>query len=174
MPTMLCARLRLTGRALCTTSSHASRKASVPMLSVPMARHRAMSRSSSRSRISPLDHRLLEISDEVRDALLMGTPVVALESTIYTHGFPYPENVALAQDLEAIVRSNGAVPATIGVVNGVACVGLTTEKLKLLTTAAGDESTMKLSRRDLPYILGMVCNCSIQHHFCCNVALQCT
>lgn len=83
-------------------------------------------------------------------------PIVALETTIYTHGFPYPDNVALALDLESIVRRNGGVPATIGILEGVARVGMTTEELKRITAAAGDPETMKVSRRDLPYILGLV------------------
>ncbi|KAG4431412.1 hypothetical protein IFR05_013104 [Cadophora sp. M221] len=82
-------------------------------------------------------------------------PVVALESTIYTHGFPYPQNVALALGLEEIVRSHGAVPATIGILNGVAKIGLTGDEITMLASAAGKPDTMKVSRRDLPYILGM-------------------
>ena len=96
-------------------------------------------------------------SSEVRKAVRDHQPVVALESTIYTHGFPYPENVSLALDLERIVRDNGAIPATIGVLDGVARVGLTSEEITRLAACAGKEETMKVSRRDLPYILGMVC-----------------
>lgn len=98
----------------------------------------------------------LKISDEVKHALKTNRPVVALESTIYTHGFPYPQNVDLALGLEEIVRQNGAVPATIGILNGLARVGLTTEEITLLASSAGKPETMKVSRRDLPYILGMV------------------
>jgi pseudouridine-5'-phosphate glycosidase len=65
--------------------------------------------------------------------------------------------VALALDLEKIVRANGAIPATIGVVGGVARVGLTREEITTLAAGAGKPETMKVSRRDLPYILGMVC-----------------
>lgn len=95
-------------------------------------------------------------SDEVRDAIMTNKPVVALETTIYTHGFPYPDNVALALELEGIVRSNGAVPATIGILDGIARIGLSTEELIALTSSAGKPETMKVSRRDLPYIIGMV------------------
>ncbi|CZR50350.1 related to carbohydrate kinase, contains PfkB domain [Phialocephala subalpina] len=95
------------------------------------------------------------ISDEVYTALKEGRPVVALETTIYTHGFPYPDNVALALDLEKIVREHGAVPATIGILEGVARVGLTDAEITSLASTAGDPTTMKVSRRDLPYILGM-------------------
>jgi pseudouridine-5'-phosphate glycosidase/pseudouridine kinase len=99
---------------------------------------------------------IFNISKSVKSALALGKPVVALESTIYTHGFPYPDNVALANDLEAIVYKNGGVPATIGILNGVARVGLDTSELSALASSAGKPETMKVSRRDLPYILGMV------------------
>jgi pseudouridine-5'-phosphate glycosidase/pseudouridine kinase len=64
--------------------------------------------------------KLLSIHEEVEHAVRTGKPVVALETTIYTHGFPYPENVALASHLESLVRAHGGVPATIGILNGVA------------------------------------------------------
>lgn len=95
-------------------------------------------------------------SEEVHDAIMTNKPVVALETTIYTHGFPYPDNVALALELEAIVRSNGGVPATIGILDGIARVGLSTEELTTLASSAGNPETMKVSRRDIPYIIGMV------------------
>ncbi|PMD32773.1 hypothetical protein L207DRAFT_590466 [Hyaloscypha variabilis F] len=101
------------------------------------------------------EHLVFQISPEVSNAVKNNLPVVALETTIYTHGFPYPENVALALDLEKIVRANGAIPATIGVVEGVARVGLTNEEITTLAAGAGNPDTMKVSRRDLPYILGM-------------------
>ena len=103
------------------------------------------------------EHLVFQISPEVSNAVKNNLPVVALETTIYTHGFPYPENVALALDLEKIVRANGAIPATIGVVEGVARVGLTNKEITTLAAGAGNPDTMKVSRRDLPYILGMVC-----------------
>ncbi|EDN94014.1 hypothetical protein SS1G_09881 [Sclerotinia sclerotiorum 1980 UF-70] len=78
-----------------------------------------------------------------------------IKSTIYTHGYSYPENAQLALDLEDIVRANGGIPATIGVLDGVACVGLTKEELIAVASAEGKRETMKVSRRDLPYILGM-------------------
>lgn len=95
-------------------------------------------------------------SVEVLDAIMTNKPVVALETTIYTHGFPYPDNVALALELEDIVRSNGGVPATIGILDGIARIGLSREELVALTSTAGKPETMKVSRRDLPYIIGMV------------------
>ena len=71
-------------------------------------------------------------------------------------GFPYPDNAALAIRLESIVRENGAVPATIGVVNGVARVGFKSDELDELAASAGRPETRKLSRRDLGYICGLV------------------
>ncbi|PVH69417.1 hypothetical protein DL98DRAFT_578370 [Cadophora sp. DSE1049] len=96
-----------------------------------------------------------KVSDEVKYALINNRPVVALESTIYTHGFPYPANVALALGLEEIVRRNGAVPATIGILHGVARIGLNNDEITELASSSGKPETMKVSRRDLPYILGM-------------------
>lgn len=73
-----------------------------------------------------------------------------------TPGYPYPLNITLAKDLEKLVRQNGAIPATIGVLNGIAQVGFTSEDLEELTAAAGKPETKKLSRRDLGYICGLV------------------
>ncbi|PWY69188.1 IdgA domain protein [Aspergillus sclerotioniger CBS 115572] len=98
---------------------------------------------------------LFKVSEEVRDAVATGKPVVALESTIYTHGFPYPESVALASLLESVVRVNGAVPATIGILSGEARVGLNTEELVELASTAEKKNAMKVSRRDLGYICGL-------------------
>ncbi|KAL6707811.1 hypothetical protein ACN47E_003711 [Coniothyrium glycines] len=95
------------------------------------------------------------VSEEVREALHSKKPVVALETTIYTHGFPYPENVALASLLESVVRTNGGVPATIGILDGVARVGMDPEELIKLASSAGKSSTLKLSRRDLGFVCGM-------------------
>jgi hypothetical protein len=99
---------------------------------------------------------IFQISAEVESAVYEHRPVVALETTIYTHGFPYPDNVSLALDLEKIVRANGAVPATIGIIDGVAKIGLTKDEIERLASSAGNPDTMKVSRRDLPYILGLV------------------
>ncbi|KAF7872634.1 hypothetical protein EAF04_003551 [Stromatinia cepivora] len=101
------------------------------------------------------ESRIFKISEEVEEATKSNKPVVALESTIYTHGYSYPENVQLALDLEDIVRLNGGIPATIGVLDGVARVGLSKEELIAVASAQGKPETMKVSRRDLPYILGM-------------------
>lgn len=86
-------------------------------------------------------------SPEVKDALAAGKPVVALESTIITHGMPYPQNLETAQMVEADVRAAGAVPATIAVLDGVLHIGLTETQLIALAQA---ENVMKVSRADLP------------------------
>ena len=98
----------------------------------------------------------LRISNKVKAALAANKPVVALESTIYTHGLPYPDNAHLAVHLENTLRDMGVTPATIGLVDGVAVIGLNSEELSRLSSAAGRPETMKVSRRDLPYIIGMV------------------
>ncbi|EAW13826.1 pseudouridine-5'-phosphate glycosidase/carbohydrate kinase family protein [Aspergillus clavatus NRRL 1] len=99
--------------------------------------------------------KFLKVSEEIRDAVATGKPVVALESTIYTHGFPYPESVALASLLESVVRANGGIPATIGILNGEARVGLTAEELIELASTAEKKDALKVSRRDLGYICGL-------------------
>ncbi|EGE77721.1 serine/threonine protein kinase [Blastomyces dermatitidis ATCC 18188] len=97
----------------------------------------------------------LKVSEEVQDAVASSRPVVALETTIYTHGFPYPDNVALASRLESIVRQGGAVPATIGVLDGVARVGMTPDELAELASSSQTQKVLKVSRRDLGYICGL-------------------
>lgn len=96
---------------------------------------------------------LLLISSEVADALTEGRPVVALESTVISHGMPYPENVATALLLEEDVRSEGATPATVAVVDGRFRVGLSASEIERL--GCGREPVAKLSRRDLPVVLAM-------------------
>jgi len=98
---------------------------------------------------------LLSVHEEVEHALRTGKPVVALETTIYTHGFPYPENIALASHLESLVRVHGGVPATIGILDGIAHVGLEPEELIRLISTAGSKDTWKISRRDLGFISGL-------------------
>ncbi|AQU69242.1 pseudouridine-5'-phosphate glycosidase [Streptomyces niveus] len=88
----------------------------------------------------------LQLSTEVRDALDAHLPVVALESTIIAHGLPRPRNLAVAEELEALVRSGGAVPATVAVLDGRAHVGLDKDQLERV---AGDPSVRKLGHRDL-------------------------
>ncbi|KAI9835319.1 MAG: hypothetical protein M1819_002463 [Sarea resinae] len=101
------------------------------------------------------NNRVFTVSEEVQQALHEKRPVVALETTIYTHGLPYPENTALASHLESVVRVNGGVPATIGIIDGVARVGLSAEEIIRLTESAGRHETIKISRRDLGYICGL-------------------
>jgi pseudouridylate synthase len=93
---------------------------------------------------------LLHVSDEVRAALDAGRPVVALESTIITHGMPYPANSQMAAKVEAIIREEGAVPATIAVIKGRLHAGLTEADTQELAQAKG---AMKLSRADLAFAL---------------------
>ena len=89
-------------------------------------------------------------SDEVAAAKARGAPVVALESTIITHGMPYPGNLEMAQSVEAIIRSEGAVPATIAVIEGVLHIGLERAELEALAKVEG---AMKLSRADLAFAI---------------------
>lgn len=117
--------------------------------------HHLSGRNGFSTRANPGNDHIFKVSEEVQQALFEGKPVVALETTIYTHGFPYPDNVALAKDLEYIVYKGGAIPATIGIIDGVARVGLNNTELTALASSAGKSVTMKVSRRDLPYILGM-------------------
>ena len=92
----------------------------------------------------------LVYSDEVRAARAAGKPVVALESTIISHGMPYPQNVQTAREVEQIIRDGGAVPATIAIIDGKICVGLSDAQLEQL---GNTEGVLKVSRRDLPYVL---------------------
>lgn len=87
---------------------------------------------------------------EVKEALARDKPLVALESTIIAHGMPYPDNVQTAIEVEEVVRKSGAVPATIGIVDGEVKVGLTEDEIQLL---AESDEVEKVSRRDLPVVL---------------------
>lgn len=84
------------------------------------------------------------IKDDVRRALKLNRPIVALESTVITHGLPHPTNLGLARDMEAAVHADGATPATIAVLDGLVRVGLTDDEL----VAVESRSVMKISRRD--------------------------
>ncbi len=92
----------------------------------------------------------LDISQEVKEALKANKAVVALESTIISHGMPYPKNVETALNVERIVRENGAIPATIAILNGRLKVGLSPEEIEYLGKA---KHVVKTSRRDIPFIL---------------------
>lgn len=93
---------------------------------------------------------LLSFSPAVKAALAEGRPVVALESTIISHGMPYPQNLEMAREVEKIVMAEGAVPATIAIMDGRCQVGLNAEQLERLATAPG---VAKVSLRDLPVVL---------------------
>jgi pseudouridine-5'-phosphate glycosidase len=92
----------------------------------------------------------LEYSPEVRDALDSKRPVVALESTIISHGMPFPQNLEVAIEVEEKVRKQGATPATIAILDGVIHIGLNQSRLEKFASLQG---VMKCSRRDLPYAL---------------------
>jgi pseudouridine-5'-phosphate glycosidase len=99
---------------------------------------------------TPIPHPSLVLTDEVSEALRDGAPVVALESTIISHGMPYPQNVEMATEVERIIREGGAVPATIAVLDGRPRIGLDAEALELLATSP---DVAKVSVRDLPYVI---------------------
>jgi pseudouridine-5'-phosphate glycosidase len=92
----------------------------------------------------------LQFSPEVQAARAAGKPVVALESTIISHGMPYPQNVQTAREVEQVIRDAGAVPATIAIINGRICIGLADDQLELLGQS---KDAIKVSRRDLAYVL---------------------
>ncbi len=95
-------------------------------------------------------NKYLEVSKEVQEALAAGKPVVALESTIISHGMPYPQNVETALNVEKIIRENGAVPATIAIIGGKLKAGLTKDEIEYLGKKGTD--VIKASRRDLPVL----------------------
>jgi pseudouridylate synthase len=97
-----------------------------------------------------MNHSLLHILPEVEQALQQHKPVVALESTIISHGMPYPKNVETALAVEAMVRANGAIPATIAILDGKCCVGLSAEQIEIFGKA---KEVWKVSLRDIPYVL---------------------
>ena len=92
----------------------------------------------------------LDVSSEVISAIANNQPVVALESTIISHGMPYPKNVETAMKVEQIVRDYGAVPATIAILNGRLKVGLSSDEIEILGKA---KDVVKASRRDIPFII---------------------
>lgn len=94
----------------------------------------------------------LDIDKGVLDGLRYYKPIVALESTIISHGMPYPENIETALSLEKIIRDNGAIPATMGIINGRIKIGLSHSEMEALATS---KDVIKTSRRDIPYVVGM-------------------
>ncbi|KAB2606240.1 pseudouridine-metabolizing bifunctional protein C1861.05-like [Pyrus ussuriensis x Pyrus communis] len=93
----------------------------------------------------------IKISPEVSDALSNGRAVVALESTIISHGMPYPKNLETAKEVEAVVRDNGAVPATVAILDGVPCIGLSMEELEKLANLG--HKAQKTARRDIAHVV---------------------
>jgi pseudouridine-5'-phosphate glycosidase len=98
-----------------------------------------------------MNPKYLEISPEVKNALINNMPLVALESTIISHGMPYPQNKETALEVEQIIRDNGAVPATIAIINGKIKVGLNNDEIDHL--ARSGKEIVKASRRDIPYLI---------------------
>ena len=98
-------------------------------------------------------HDFWQIQTEVAEALAQNNPVVALESTVITHGLPYPNNVETAVKMQTAVREGGAVPATIAIIQGRVHVGLTDDELEYLGKLAGT-AVRKCSRRDIPLAIG--------------------
>ncbi len=95
-------------------------------------------------------HPMLTLAPEVREALADGRPVVALESTIISHGMPYPANVGMAREVEQIVRDGGAVPATIAILDGRPMIGLSDDELEMF---GRDTAIRKVSVRDIPHVM---------------------
>ncbi|EFJ25989.1 hypothetical protein SELMODRAFT_413362 [Selaginella moellendorffii] len=113
-----------------------------------------ISRHISSPPLEHLDDLGIRVAPEVRSALSSGVGVVALESTIVSHGMPYPQNFHTAQEVESIVRANGAVPATIAILDGVPCIawiGLSLAELERLAKLGTMVS--KTARRDIPYVI---------------------
>ncbi|MBO5776420.1 MAG: pseudouridine-5'-phosphate glycosidase [Clostridia bacterium] len=93
----------------------------------------------------------IKISQEVKNAIDNGKAVVALESTIISHGMPYPQNVETALKVESAVRESGAIPATIAIINGIPTIGCSKEEIEVLGKAG--LSVTKVSRRDIPIVI---------------------
>lgn len=100
-----------------------------------------------------MDGNIFSVQDRIKDAIVEGIPVCALESTIVAHGMPFPENLQLAQEIEQILEDNGVVPATIAVKNGVCRVGISDEELKDLAKSGEEGRAQKCTTRDLPMVL---------------------
>lgn len=100
----------------------------------------------------------IKLSNEVKNALKNKLPIVALESTIISHGMPFPDNYNTAIRLENIVRENNAIPATIAILNGVIHVGLENNELEFLSKPENKNSIIKVSRKDLQAVLGLKLN----------------
>ena len=97
----------------------------------------------------------LDIQSEAKNAIIEGKPVVALESTIISHGMPYPENLKTARQVERTIRDNGAIPATIAILGGRIKIGLSSDELNFLAQA---KDVAKVSRCDLPFVVAKQLN----------------
>ncbi len=95
----------------------------------------------------------IKISEEIKKALENNEPIVALESTIISHGMPYPQNMETALKCEEIIRENGAIPATIAIIKGQIIVGLSADEIEYI--AKNGQKVVKTSRRDLPLIVSL-------------------
>ncbi|MCO5569825.1 hypothetical protein L7F22_023539 [Adiantum nelumboides] len=98
-----------------------------------------------------VDHLGFKIEPNVRRAICESSPVVALESTIITHGMPYPQNIQTAKEVEGIIVRHGAVPATIAILKGVPCIGLSADELEEL--GRNGSSFTKTARRDISLVV---------------------
>ena len=94
---------------------------------------------------------MIKLTEELKSAIAQNKPVVALESTIIAHGMPFPQNLEMAREVEQIIRDNGAIPATIAVIDGELRAGLSTSELEHF--AKTGPSIIKVSTRDLPYVV---------------------
>ncbi|KAK4371297.1 hypothetical protein RND71_010772 [Anisodus tanguticus] len=124
-----------------------------------LSRHFTSAASASKAGTDGQNLGWIKISPEVREALKHGSPIVALESTIISHGMPYPQNFETAKELEASVKENGAVPATIAILDGVPRIGLTTEELEILARLGSN--ARKTASRDIALLEGLVVGSNI-------------
>ena len=92
----------------------------------------------------------IKISKEIKNALEAGIPIVALESTIISHGMPYPQNLETAFLIEKIIREESAIPATIAIMDGNIKIGLTSNEIEKFSQ---NNNLLKVSRRDLPVVI---------------------
>jgi len=132
------------------------------MFKLPFPPYRCLSHRSSKRlptwpQLNPSlkRHAPLDVHPEVQDALATNKPVVALETTLVTHGFPHPINLELSLSLEEIVRSTGCIPATIGIIGGRVKIGLQPSELERLADTKSNSSVVKISRRDIAPAIAM-------------------
>ena len=98
-----------------------------------------------------MNYKFVELLPEVKSAVDAGKPVVALESTVIAHGLPRPQNLDTARRLQSVVRSQGAIPATIAIMDGKVKIGLDDDELEIL---ANTDQVVKVSRRDFSNVVG--------------------